>query len=79
VSNAARYNEVVNKLEEYVAVHICDQATVAASAMEDLKAPTFNKPNRTVRVYWADGGQATKTNNKRNADATTNNVPKLGD
>ena len=34
VSDAARYAEVVDKLKEYVAVHFCDQATVATRAME---------------------------------------------
>ena len=43
MSDAARYTEVVDKLKEYVAVHFCDQATVAAKAMEDLKAPVFTK------------------------------------
>ena len=41
VSNASRYATVVEKLKEYIAVHFCDQATVDARAMEELKAPTF--------------------------------------
>ena len=50
VSDAARYTEVVDKLKEYVAVHFCDQATVAARAMEELKAPVFTKKERPVRM-----------------------------
>ena len=50
VSDAERYTEVVDKLKEYVAVHFCDQATVAARAMEELKPPVFVKTDRPVRV-----------------------------
>ena len=36
VSNTVRYTEVVDKLKEYVLVHFCGQATVAAKTMEEL-------------------------------------------
>jgi hypothetical protein len=61
VSDAARYSEVVDKLKEYVAVHFRDQATVAARAMDELKAPTFVKEDRPMRMYWADSSQSVET------------------
>ena len=79
VSDAARYAEVVDKLKEYVAVHFCDQATVAARAMEGLKPPVFVKTDHPVWVYWADEGQTRKTINKRNAGLTVDNAPKSED
>ena len=53
VSDAVRYNEVVDKLKEYAALHFRNQATVAAKAMEDLRAPVFTKMERPVRMYWS--------------------------
>ena len=79
MSNAARYAKVVNKLKEYVAVHFWDQATVAARAMEELKAPTLVKSDRPIQVYWADEGQTCETNNKRNPGATVDNILKSED
>ena len=77
VSDAARYTEVVDKLKEYVAVHVCNQATVASKAMEELQAPVFTKTERPVRLYWlGDSRVATASNMtklKRNASATTDN------
>ena len=79
VSNAVRYANVVDKLKEHVAVHFWDQATVAARAMEELKAPTFVKAECPVRKYWRYEGQTLKTKNERNAGSTTANVPKTED
>ena len=70
---------MVDKLKEYVAVHFCDQATVAARAMEELKPPVFVKTNCPVRMYWADKGQTRTTNNKRNFRSTVDNLPKSED
>ena len=66
---------MVNRLKEYVAVHFRDHATVAARAMEELKAPTFVKYDRPIRVYWADEGQTRETNNKQNPGATVDKLP----
>ena len=79
MSDAVRYAEVVNKLKEYVVVDFQDQAVVAARAMEELKAPTFVKSDRPIRVYWADKKQTRETNNKHNAGATKDNVPTFED
>ena len=79
VSDAVRHAEVVDKLKEYVAVHFCDQATVATRAIEELKPPVFVKSDRPVRVYWADEGQTRTTNNKRSVGSTVDNVPKSED
>ena len=79
VSNAARYAVVANKLKEYVAVHFRDQATVAARAMEDLKAPFFTETERPVRMFWADKAQTAKTKNKRNSGTKEDNNPKVKD
>ena len=68
MSNAARYIQVVDKLKEYVAVYFLNQATVAARAMEDLKAPAFTKKERPVRMYWSgtrrEAGASNKTKRK---------------
>ena len=70
VSDAARYTEVVDKLKEYVAVHFRDQATVAARAMEELKAPIFTKKEHPIQMYWSgasrEAGAANETKLKRN-------------
>ena len=81
VSDAARYIKVVDKLKEYVAVHIRDQATAAAKAMEELQAPVVTKTERPVRMYWSgDSRVATAANTtklKRTALATPDNEPVL--
>ena len=56
VSDTVRYAEMVDKLREYAAVQFQDQATVAARAMEEIKAPTFFKSDRPIGVYWDDKG-----------------------
>ena len=47
--------------------------------MEELKPPTFVKSDPPIIVYWDNEGQTRKTNNKRNACATKDNVPKSED
>ena len=70
---------MVDKLKEYVAVHFRDQVAVTAREMEELKAPTCVKSDRPIQVYWADKEQTCETNDKRNAGATKDNVPKFED
>ena len=79
VRDAVRYAEVVGKLKEYVAAHFQDQATVAARAMEELKAPDFMKLVRPVRICWAGEGQTLETKRKCNTGATKENKPKIED
>ena len=57
VSNIERYAKVVDKLKEYVEVHFCDQTTVAARTMEELKAPVFTKAERPVHMHWSGTSQ----------------------
>ena len=79
VSIAARYAAVIDKLKEYVALHFRVQATVAAWEMEELKAPTCVKSDRPIQVYWADEEHTRAINNRRNAGATKDTVPKFED
>ena len=83
VSDAARCTEVVDKLKEYVMVNFHDQATVAAKAMKDLKAPVFAKMERPVRMYWSGTGREARASSmtklERNTLATTDNKPVLED
>ena len=73
----------MDKLKEYVAVHVCNKATMAtrAMAMEEMKAPIFTKTERPVCMYWSgtrrEAGASNKTKQKRNAE--TDNNPKLED
>ena len=70
---------MVDKLKAYVAVGFHDQATVAARAMEEIKAPTFVNTDSPVRIYLSDEGQTLKTKNRRNNGATKDTVPKTED
>ena len=79
VRNASRYVDVIDKLKEHSAVHIQDQATVAARAMKELKAPVFTKMDRPVRMYWADKDWTFPTKNKRNPGAEVDNESRVED
>ena len=61
VSNTVRYAKVNDKLKDHVVVHFWDQASVAASVMEEFKAPVFTKTDRPVHMYCASNDRTVKT------------------
>ena len=52
MKDAARFEDVLNKLVRYVDTQPWLRSSVAAKAMGELLAPVFTEPTKLVRKYF---------------------------
>ena len=72
VRDAAKYEEVKNKLAQHVGVQNWKSMTETSKTMSELNEPVITPPSLPVREYWTDNSHTIKTNQKNISTSSIN-------
>ena len=83
--DAARFEDVINKLASYVGTQPWSRSSDVAKAMGELRAPVYDEPTKPLREYYVHvevgeemPASRSKTTSRFHTDKMTENIP-VGD